>query len=122
MNGGKEKATSENSSETADVIFPSEVSTKLSVFDRFATYVSARTSQAWFFVVCVIIVVLWAPSFFLLGTIDTWQLTINTVTFLESSGSRGRTIESGARHTITRKQSSEESVASGTAIPARSPD
>lgn len=41
MNGGKEKATSENSSETADVIFPSEVSTKLSVFDRFATYVSA---------------------------------------------------------------------------------
>lgn len=70
MNGGKEKATSENSSEKADVIFPSEVSTKLSVFDRFATYVSARTSQAWFFVVCVIIVVLWAP-------------------FLESSGSQG---------------------------------
>lgn len=89
MNGGKEKATSENSSEKADVIFPSEVSTKLSVFDRFATYVSARTSQAWFFVVCVIIVVLWAPSFFLLGTIDTRQLTINTVTFLESSGSQG---------------------------------
>lgn len=48
MNGGKEKATSENSSEKADVIFPSEVSTKLSVFDRFATYVSARTSQACF--------------------------------------------------------------------------
>jgi hypothetical protein len=82
-------ATSENSSEKADVIFPSEVSMKLSVFDRFATYVSARTSQAWFFVVCVIIVVLWAPSFFLLGTIDTWQLTINTVTFLESSGAQG---------------------------------
>lgn len=61
-------------------ILPSEVSTKLSVFDRFATYVSARTSQAWFFVVCVVIVVLWAPSFFLLGTIDTWQLIINTVT------------------------------------------
>lgn len=26
------------------------------------------------------IVVFWAPSFFLLGTIDTWQLIINTVT------------------------------------------
>jgi len=51
----------------------------ISVFDRFATYVGARTWQAWFFVV---IVVLWAPSFFLLGTIDTWQLIINTVTFL----------------------------------------
>ncbi|WP_454836772.1 low affinity iron permease family protein [Rhodococcus qingshengii] len=61
-------------------VLPSEVSTNISVFDRFATYVSARTSQAWFFVVCVVIVVLWAPSFFLLGTIDTWQLIINTVT------------------------------------------
>ena len=80
MNSGNEKATSENSPAKAEVIFPSEVSTKLSVFDRFATYVSARTSQAWFFVVCVVIVVLWAPSFFLLGTIDTWQLIINTVT------------------------------------------
>lgn len=69
------------------MIFPSEVSTKLSVFDRFATYVSAPHRLV--FVVCVIIVVLWAPSFFLLGTIDTWQLTINTVTFLESSGSQG---------------------------------
>ncbi|WP_064443430.1 low affinity iron permease family protein [Rhodococcus sp. YH3-3] len=77
MSTGNERATSENSPAKAEVIFPSEVSTKLSVFDRFATYISARTSQAWFFVV---VVVLWAPSFFLLGTIDTWQLIINTVT------------------------------------------
>ena len=28
----------------------------------------------------MVIVVLWAPAFFLLGTIDTWQLIINTVT------------------------------------------
>ncbi len=61
-------------------VLPSEVTTKISVFDRFATYVSARTSQAWFFVACVVIVVIWAPSFFLLGTIDTWQLIINTIT------------------------------------------
>ncbi|MDA3635347.1 low affinity iron permease family protein [Rhodococcus sp. C-2] len=52
----------------------------MSVFDRFAIYAGARTSQGWFFVVCTVIVVLWAPSFFLLGTIDTWQLIINTVT------------------------------------------
>lgn len=45
------------------MIFPSEVSTKLSVFDRFATYISAPHRLV--FVVCVIIVVLWAPSFFL---------------------------------------------------------
>ena len=54
----------------------------ISVFDRFATYVGALTSQGWFVVVCMVIVVLWAPSFFLLGTIDTWQLIINTVTTL----------------------------------------
>lgn len=61
-------------------ILPSEVSTNISVFDRFTTYVSERTSQGRFFVVCRVIVVLWAPWFFLLGTIDTWQLIINTVT------------------------------------------
>ncbi|WP_269456413.1 low affinity iron permease family protein [Rhodococcus qingshengii] len=43
-------------------------------------WTSTQGPNQWFFVVCVVIVVLWAPSFFLLGTIDTWQLIINTVT------------------------------------------
>lgn len=64
----------------ADGTMPSEVSGKLSLFDRFATTVSERVSRAWFFVFCVLLVVLWAPSFLLLPNIDTWQLIINTIT------------------------------------------
>ena len=37
-------------------------------------------SRAWFFVMCVLLVVLWAPSYFLLGELNTWQLIINTIT------------------------------------------
>lgn len=36
-------------------------------------------SRSWYFTVCVLIVVLWAPSIVLLP-IDTWQLVINTIT------------------------------------------
>ena len=53
-------------------IYPSEVSQHVSAFDRFV-------SQPWFFVMCVLIVVVWAPSFAFLN-IDTWQLVINTLT------------------------------------------
>ena len=59
---------------------PSDVHGDLSVFDRFATRASNFVSRAWFFVMCVLVVVLWAPSFFLLRDIDTWQLIINTLT------------------------------------------
>jgi low affinity Fe/Cu permease len=50
------------------------------MFDRFATRASGFVSRAWFFVLCVLIVVLWAPSFFLFETTDTWQLIINSLT------------------------------------------
>ena len=59
---------------------PSHVPAGLSVFDRFATRVSRFVSQAWFFMVCVLLVVMWAPSYFLLPDVDTWQLIINIVT------------------------------------------
>jgi len=59
---------------------PSEVSGNLSVFDRFATKTSNFVSKAWFFIFCVLLVVLWAPSYFLLKSLDTWQLIINTLT------------------------------------------
>jgi ABC-type proline/glycine betaine transport system permease subunit len=61
-------------------MMPSDVSGELSVFDRFATKASVFVSRAWFFVVCVLVVVLWAPTFLLLRNIDTWQLIINTLT------------------------------------------
>lgn len=59
---------------------PSDVSARLSVFDRFASRVDVIVSRAWFFLFCVLLVVLWAPSFLLFGSIDTWQLIINTLT------------------------------------------
>jgi low affinity Fe/Cu permease len=54
--------------------------TELSLFDKFATQVSTYVSRAWFFAACVITVLLWAPSFFLFSSVDTWQLIINTLT------------------------------------------
>lgn len=49
-------------------------------FDRFATAVANLTARAWFFALCLLIVLLWAPSIFLFGNVDTWQLLINTTT------------------------------------------
>lgn len=66
------------SSKNADM--PSDISGRLSVFDRFATHVSDFVSRAWFFVACVLVIVLWAPSFLLFQNIDTWQLIVNTLT------------------------------------------
>ena len=50
------------------------------LFDRFAEAASELASHARFFVACVLLVVLWAPSYFLFGSLDTWQLVINTAT------------------------------------------
>jgi low affinity Fe/Cu permease len=59
---------------------PTDISGLLSAFDKFATHADHFASRAWFFAFCVVLVVAWAPSFFLIGSIDTWQLIINTVT------------------------------------------
>ena len=59
---------------------PSDITTHLSIFDRFASGASRFASRAWFFVLCVLLVLLWAPSIFLIGNLDTWQLIINTAT------------------------------------------
>ncbi|MFP5347903.1 MAG: low affinity iron permease family protein [Actinomycetes bacterium] len=61
-------------------IMPSEVSDRITGFDRFAGSASTLASRAWFFTFCVALVVVWAPSFFILPDLDTWQLIINTVT------------------------------------------
>src|SRR5437868_8965994 len=59
---------------------PSDVTAPVGFFDRFATWSSRFVARATFFCFCVLLVVLWAPSIFLLRSIDTWQLIINTVT------------------------------------------
>jgi low affinity Fe/Cu permease len=50
------------------------------VFDRFAQGASEVASHARFFVACVLLVVVWAPSYFIFGNVNTWQLVINTAT------------------------------------------
>ena len=59
---------------------PSQVTGDLGLFDRFATRASDISSRAVFFVLCVALVVVWAPSILVLRDIDTWQLIINTAT------------------------------------------
>jgi low affinity Fe/Cu permease len=50
------------------------------LFDRFAAWASSQVARAWFFTACVLLVLLWLPSFVLIGSLDTWQLVINTTT------------------------------------------
>jgi low affinity Fe/Cu permease len=59
---------------------PSDVSTKVGGFDRFAEAAARIASRAWFFCFCVLLVVIWAPSIAVIQDIDTWQLIINTLT------------------------------------------
>ncbi|GLZ76684.1 hypothetical protein Afil01_14910 [Actinorhabdospora filicis] len=65
---------------------PSDVTSEVSVFDRFAAVAARFFAKPWFFAVCLLIVLLWAPSIALIGDVDTWQLIINTgttiITFL----------------------------------------
>jgi low affinity Fe/Cu permease len=65
---------------TRSAHMPSDVSPKIGWFDRFAGAASNFASRAWFFAFCVLLVLLWAPSYFVIGTVDTWQLIINTIT------------------------------------------
>lgn len=53
---------------------------RLGKFDRLATAVADQVSRAWFFAMCVLLVLLWLPSYFLVANINTWQLIINTMT------------------------------------------
>jgi low affinity Fe/Cu permease len=62
------------------VLMPSEVSQRVGPFDLFAGWSSRVASRAAFFTFCVLLVVVWGPSYFLLRDLDTWQLIINTVT------------------------------------------
>lgn len=61
-------------------LMPSQISYRVGPFDRFAQRASEFASRAWFFVLCVLLVLVWAPSIALIGDPDTWQLIINTIT------------------------------------------
>ena len=59
---------------------PTDVTPQISVFDRFAAGAGTFFSKPWFFALCVLLVLVWAPSYFVIGSVDTWQLIINTAT------------------------------------------
>ena len=63
---------------TADDL-PSSVRGDIGLFDRFAGAASTLASRAPFFAGCVLLIVIWAPTFSLMK-LDTWQLIINTAT------------------------------------------
>lgn len=62
------------------VTMPTEVTRQVSFFDRFAGLASTFVSRAWFFALCLLLILLWVPSYALVGDVDTWQLIINTAT------------------------------------------
>jgi hypothetical protein len=68
------------SSESQAVLMPSEVSSRVGFFDRFAGWASHLASRATFFAFCVALILVWAPSIVVIGNVDTWQLIINTAT------------------------------------------
>src|SRR3954469_19231095 len=49
-------------------------------FDRFADDASRLTSRATFFTACLVLCMLWLPSWFLIRDVATWQLIMVTVT------------------------------------------
>jgi len=59
---------------------PSGAGSGPTFFDRFATAADTFVSKAWFFLACVMLVLLWLPTFLAVKNIDTWQLLINTPT------------------------------------------
>jgi uncharacterized membrane protein len=72
--GGKDRCMA------TDKAMPSEVSEQRTLFDRFADRASTVVSRAPFFAFCVLLVIVWLPSYFAFGSVDTWQLIINTIT------------------------------------------
>lgn len=58
---------------------PSEVGPRVGFFDRFAGHAATFASRAPFFAACVLLIIVWAPTIFLLS-FDTSQLLINTAT------------------------------------------
>lgn len=60
-------------------MMPEDVSGHVSMFDKFATKASEFAARAPFFLLCILLVLIWAPSIIWLP-METWQLVINTTT------------------------------------------
>src|SRR4051812_25120826 len=67
-------------SEHKPVLMPSDVSSRVGFFDRFAGGAALLASRATFFAFCVLLIIVWIPSILVFQSVDTWQLIINTAT------------------------------------------
>ena len=63
-------------SESAEHADPSEIDQHRGWFDELAARAQDVVSRDVFFIVLVILILLWAPSFFLFQTIDSWYLAL----------------------------------------------
>lgn len=61
-------------------LMPSGVDDEPGRFDKLSSRVADTVARAWFFCACVLMVAVWAPSYLIIGNLDTWQLIINTAT------------------------------------------
>jgi low affinity Fe/Cu permease len=59
---------------------PTLIGQERSRFDRFAEVSAALVGRAAFFTAAVVLVLLWLPLIFVFGSVDTWQLVLNTIT------------------------------------------
>jgi low affinity Fe/Cu permease len=59
---------------------PSQIDDEIGRFDRLAESASRFVSEAAFFIICTVLVVVWVPTLALFHSVDTWQLVLNTVT------------------------------------------
>jgi hypothetical protein len=58
---------------------PSDIDSKVGRFDRFSSRASKLTSRPGYFVGCVLLVLIWAPTFLVFDNL-TWHLLIDTAT------------------------------------------
>ena len=59
---------------------PTQITDQRTRFDRFAEATSHFVSEAAFFSISLILVVVWVPTIALFSSVDTWQLVLNTIT------------------------------------------
>jgi low affinity Fe/Cu permease len=69
----------EHETERATATMPRDIDSQVGWFDRFATKASEFAARAPFFAICILLVLVWAPSIIWLE-MSTWQLIINTTT------------------------------------------
>jgi low affinity Fe/Cu permease len=80
QNAPTKKEPAKKAADKKPAEMPSDVDTKVGWFDRFADIASKVVSRAWFFAFCLLLVIVWAPSIYLLHSVSIWQLIINTIT------------------------------------------